>query len=119
MRLPAVLCRIVVVAVVTLLLSSCAAKKSFTVKIVNHQVGFKTPAAWSQYSWRNSTAIELTRSRETSKGTVNEAHIVIFTERRRDQDEAVMRLSEIAAESKAQSTFLLINGWPALQRRQT
>jgi hypothetical protein len=119
MRLFAVLFRFVVVGVVTLLLSSCAAKKAYTVKLVNVQVGLKTSARWSEYSWRGSTAIELTRSRETPKGKRNEAHVVIFTERRRDQDEAVMRLGEIAAESKVRSTFLLIDGWPALQRRQT
>ena len=119
MRPNAVLFRIVVVAVGALLLSSCAAKRVHTVEMLNNQVALKMPTGWSQYAWRGSTAVELTRSRGTPKGTVSEAHIVIFTERRRDQDEAVVRLGEIAAESKVQSTFLLIDGWPALQRRQT
>ena|SRR5450631_3670611 len=116
MRVSTVLFGIVTVAV---LVSSCRAQGIRTVKMVNDQVALKTPKGWSQYAWRGSTAVELTRSHKTAKGTVGDAHIVVFTERRRDHDEAVARLGEIAAESKVPSTFLLIDGWPALQRSQT
>jgi len=45
------------------------------------------------------------------------AQIFVTTETRRDHAEAVRRLKEIEAESTTPVTFLVINGWPALQRR--
>ncbi len=103
------------IVTVTVLVSSCIAQGTRTVRMVGDQVALKTPKGWSQYAWRGSTAVELTRSHKTAKGTVSDAHIVVFTEKRRDHDEALVRLDEIAAESKVSSTFLLIDGWPALQ----
>jgi hypothetical protein len=116
MRVNAVLFGIVTVA---FLANSCLAQEAHTVKMVGDQVALKTPKGWSQYAWRGATAVELTRSHKTAKGTVSDAHIVVFTEKRRDHDEAVARLGEIAAESKTPSKFFLIDGWPALQRSQT
>jgi hypothetical protein len=107
------------VAFGVLLLSSCTHKKAYTVKLVNNQVAMKTPAAYSQYAWHGSSSVELTRARVTPKGTTSEAHIVVFTEKRRDYKDAVERLGDIASETKVRPTFLLIDGWPALQRRQT
>src|SRR6266576_2307369 len=119
MKRSAVFPRIVAVVLATLFLSSCLTKKAYTVKMINNQVAFKAPMAWSQHSWPGSSAVELSRSRKTTMGTVNDAHMVVFTEKRRGSDEAVVRLREIASESKVPSTFLLIDGWPAMQRRQT
>jgi Abnormal spindle-like microcephaly-assoc'd, ASPM-SPD-2-Hydin len=45
------------------------------------------------------------------------AQIMISTEHRTDHAEAVHRLKEIEAEAGSPSTFLTIEGWPALQRR--
>ena len=102
-----------------LLLSSCAAKRIHTVRIANDQIALKVPAVWTYQTWRGSTAIELRRSRETPEIPVNGGHIMVFKEKRRSRDEAVMRLGEIAAESKVPPTFLLIDGWPAVERRET
>src|SRR5262245_55987145 len=46
-----------------------------------------------------------------------EAGLVITTERRRDHAEAVRRLAEIASEQAEPSTYLVIGGWPAIERR--
>lgn len=119
MRSSAVLFRILAVAVGALLLSSCAAKRIQTVRIANDQIALKVPAVWTYQTWRGSTALELRRSRETPEIPVNGGHIMVFREKRRSRDEAVMRLGEIAAESKVPPTFLLIDGWPALERRET
>ena len=119
MRSSTVFLRLAAVVLGTLLLSSCLAKKTYTVTMANNQVTLKAPTAWSQYAWPGSTVVELTRLRKPSTGALSDAHIIVFTEKRRDYEEAVVRLGDIAAESKATSTFLLIDGWPALQRRQT
>ncbi|MFL6292886.1 MAG: WD40/YVTN/BNR-like repeat-containing protein [Thermoanaerobaculia bacterium] len=47
----------------------------------------------------------------------SEAGMLITTERRRDHAEAVRRLAEIAAERPEEATPLVINGWPAIERR--
>jgi hypothetical protein len=46
------------------------------------------------------------------------ARIMITTEVRRSHAEALRRLREIAGEEPVPSTFLVIGGWPGLQRRQ-
>ena len=44
--------------------------------------------------------------------------VFVTTENRSSHAEAVQRLREIASESTATVTFLVIGGWPALQRRE-
>lgn len=47
----------------------------------------------------------------------SEAGMLITTEQRRDHAEAVRRLAEIASERPEEATPLVINGWPAIERR--
>ena len=47
----------------------------------------------------------------------SEAGMLITVEHRRDHAEAVRRLADIASEYRIRVTLLLIDGWPAIQRR--
>jgi len=100
-----------------LLASSCRGGK--TVKIANDAVRFKAPAAWTRTVMRGDTAVELTHSRQTSTGRILDAYMIVLTEKRLSHAEAVDRLLQIARETQAPATFVLIDGWPALEKRQT
>ena len=109
----------------SLLLSSCPLPVPLTplpvpltiVTVGSGQAKLATPAGWSQEPWPGTTtAIELVRSQQTATGVVHDGRIMVLTEQR-SHDEAVDRLGQISAEASG-AMFLLVDGWPALQRRQ-
>ena len=78
------------------------------------------PESWSlveagvrdQWQLRN-----VKESEKKSNAAIDAATILVTFENRLSHDDAVNRLGDIANEQKSQSRYLLINGWPALQRR--
>jgi hypothetical protein len=56
-------------------------------------------------------------SQKRSSAAIDAATILVTVENRLTHEDAVGRLTEIAAERKSPTRFLVINGWPALQRR--
>ncbi|HXI03836.1 MAG TPA: choice-of-anchor D domain-containing protein [Candidatus Saccharimonadales bacterium] len=79
------------------------------------------PAGWSVRRVGNIQQMLAATAADLASGKVDLeeiASVVIHTEQRADQAEALLRLRQIAAESDAPSQFLEIAGWPALQRQQ-
>ncbi len=72
------------------------------------------PTGWTVSAVKYRNALELVRPARQGPPL---ARMLITTEQRRNHEEARTRLKEIAREFPARPEFLLINGWPALQRR--
>lgn len=49
-------------------------------------------------------------------GAPNDAHVRLFTENRASHEEAVRRLADVARAAKVPSRYVVIDGWPALER---
>jgi hypothetical protein len=74
------------------------------------------PVTWTLGAqYRN--AYELLTRTERPEGVVIEARMLITTEQRQSHAEALRRLADIAKEIESPPSFLVIGGWPALQRR--
>jgi hypothetical protein len=73
------------------------------------------PEDWSEID-RTRNSVDLVKPGK-EKGAID-ARIQITTETRRDHAEGLRRLGEIAAEEKEIPQFVVIAGWPALQRRR-
>ena len=85
-------------------------------------IGFRVPLPdnWSVLDTQVRGAWELSNVPESQKSgdvVVTAARVVVSIENRLGHEDAVQRLREIAAERKSPSTFVVIGGWPALQRR--
>ncbi len=79
------------------------------------------PAGWTVRPLGNLQQMFAAPAEALDRGEVvleDVATVVVHTEQRADQAEALLRLKQIEAESNAPSTFLEIAGWPALQRQQ-
>src|SRR5262245_24637512 len=88
-----------------------------TLRIQSKGLTIRYPETWSAES-RLADSNELYNlPPDASKGG-GAARIKIFTEQRRDHQEALRRLKEIRAEYDSPVNFLDIGGWPAMQRRQ-
>jgi hypothetical protein len=97
--------------------SSAQPLKRRTFSIGDGKAKVNAPAEWSQVSWPGTTMTELVRTEVTPAGAVRDARIMVSIEQRLSHTEALDRLAQIAAERPG-AKFLLIGGWPALQRRQ-
>src|SRR5215469_13860865 len=54
-----------------------------------------------------------------SGGKIADASMSIHVEKRRNHEEAVHRLAEMEVEHEGEITYILIGGWPALERKAT
>jgi hypothetical protein len=72
------------------------------------------PPGWTVSPIKYRNAVELIRP---DRGRPPLARMLITTEQRRNHEEARKRLTEIAKEVPARPNWVVINGWPALQRR--
>lgn len=82
-------------------------------------VELRQPAGWAQVAsgYRN---VPVRLEKSASPGKEGVGRILVFTERRRNSQDAVDRLGQIADEyPDAQSRYLSVAGWPGLQRRTT
>ncbi len=80
------------------------------------------PAGWTIRQVGNLQQMFAAPAEALDRGEVvleDIATVVIHTEQRTDQAEALLRLKQIEAESEVPSRFLEIGGWPALHRQQT
>jgi hypothetical protein len=77
------------------------------------------PERWAPANHqRVGGALELVTPQQTPENQpAPQARLVVTTEHRRNHEEALRRLKEIAGEVKEAPTFLAIGGWPALQRQ--
>ena len=84
---------------------------------ISSKVSIALPENWarSETKYRNAMEIE-TPAPQAQKGQGAHARTLITTEQRRSHEEAVQRLSEIAAEINTPVEFVEIGGWPALER---
>lgn len=112
----------VVIAIVLLLGLVPADGAQLTERIQIHQeFSVAPPADWSVRQIANTQQIFAAPAEAIDRGEVvleDIARVVIHTERRTDRAEALLRLKQIEAESDTPSSFVLIAGWPALQRVQ-
>ena len=97
--------------------SSAQPVKRRTFSVGEGKAKVYAPAKWSQVAWPGTTTTELIRTEETPRGTMRDARILVTIEQRISHAEALDRLVQISAEAPG-ARFLLIDGWPALQRRQ-
>ncbi len=87
---------------------------------VNEEITLAIPEGWSQLENGYKNMVELVAvPGEKQQGTdgVFPARLRVFLEPRLDHQEAVGRLAEIAVEWEGERRFLVIGGWPALERR--
>src|SRR5262245_37880584 len=98
----------------TVLSASCSLNASAGKVTIDGDRGTITaPKPWSRVPWPGTTVVELRRQVPT--GDRHEGRIMVFIERRLSHDEALYRLRQVDAEAPG-ATFLLVDGWPALQR---
>src|SRR5437870_2922661 len=76
-------------------------------------VSLTLPQGWSSLTPPGARAVEVSKS-WTVAGEAIRGHVVVATEQRLSHDEAVQRLTEIAAEMAAPPRYAVIGGWPAL-----
>ncbi len=89
-----------------------------TLNINNLGITVGYPSGWSVVPKRYANMDELINVPANQQSIVGEtARIKIRTQARTDHNEAVSELREIAAEVRSPSTFLVIDSWPGLQRR--
>jgi len=87
---------------------------------VSKDVVLTIPPNWSQSAARYRNATQLISPRvEEQRGRGPDAVMTITSERRRNHEEAVQRLAEIAVEFPGAVEFIEIGGWPAVQRQYT
>src|SRR4051812_8776242 len=103
-----------------LLLQSCPrpASAPTTFAVGSGDVTVDALANWSQIPWPGSMTTELVRAEDTPAGVINDARMMVTIEKRLGHAEGLDRLGQIAAEAPG-ATFLLIDGWPAVERRET
>ena len=75
------------------------------------------PKTWAPSAVRYRNAFELVSRPAARNDQVPHARILITTEEWPNHEEALKRLAEIDAEADTRSAFLVIGGWPGLQRR--
>ncbi|HKQ73231.1 MAG TPA: choice-of-anchor D domain-containing protein [Blastocatellia bacterium] len=88
-----------------------------SLRIQSKGLTIRYPDTWSAES-RFANSNELYNLPADASKVGGAARIKIFTEQRRNHQEALRRLKEIRAEYDSPVNFLEIGGWPALQRRQ-
>ncbi len=71
---------------------------------------------WTRPAQRYANQPEL-QLQAAAAGGPPRARLVVQTERRLDHEDALRRLSEIAAERRGAVSVLAIDGWPAVRRR--
>ncbi|MBI4518128.1 MAG: hypothetical protein HY699_20185 [Deltaproteobacteria bacterium] len=81
---------------------------------ITEGIAIRRPPRWQPAAVRYSNATEIVVL-EPVKGTT--ARTLMTTETRRDHDEAVRRLAEIASERPERGRFIEVCGWPAFERR--
>jgi len=87
---------------------------------VSKDVVLSIPPNWSQSAAKYRNAVQLVSVGPEEQGRrAADAVMTITTERRRNHEEAVQRLAEIAIEIPGPVEFIEIGGWPALQRQYT
>ena len=91
--------------------------RALTQKLEAPEWGFELlyPEGW-QASRPFANALRLTAP--TPAGVRVKGRIVVTTEKRLGPEDAVERLGQVATEWPNRPSFLVIDGWPALQRRQ-
>lgn len=87
---------------------------------VSKDVVVAVPPNWSrsEVKYRNAVQLVYPRVEGQTRGGVD-AVMTITSEPRRNHEEAVQRLAEIAVEIEPPVEFIEIGGWPALQRQYT
>lgn len=83
-------------------------------------VVLSVPDGWSRLDNGFANMVELVSvpaDRQKETNGVFPARLRAFVENRRDFDEAVRRLAEIATEWEGKRDYFLLSGWPALERR--
>ena len=83
---------------------------------ITETIGLPYPGDWTEID-RTPNSIDLMKPSAKQKGAVD-ARIHVTTEIRQDHAEALRRLGEIAVEEKESPQFVVIAGWPALERRR-
>ena len=87
---------------------------------VSKDVVLTIPPNWSQSAARYRNAVQLVSLGVEEQGKrPADAVMTITSERRRNHEEAVQRLAEIAIEIPGSVEFIEIGGWPAMQRQYT
>lgn len=104
------------VSLVVVGLASVAAQQRENVLRVTETISLPYPADWMEVD-RIRNSVDLVKPSPKQKGALD-ARIQITTEARRDHAEAVRRLGEIAVEESDTPQFVVIAGWPALERRR-
>ena len=86
---------------------------------VSRDLTVTIPQNWvrSEAKFRNAVQLIVPSPEPQKKGP--QALTTITTEHRRNHEEAVQRLGEIAVEIQAPPEFIEIGGWPAVQRQYT
>jgi hypothetical protein len=79
---------------------------------------FQMPDGWKVVKGAFRNATELIKTAKEKKSLVRIAHLLVTTEVRRSHEEALQRLREISAESKAQARAVSVGGWPGIQRTE-
>src|SRR5262249_7640359 len=88
---------------------------------VDQKLTVAYPAGWTARQVGNLYRLFAASAEELDKGHIvleDVASVVIHTEQRANRDDALLRLKQIEAESETPSRFVVIAGWPALQRQQ-
>src|SRR5919201_5411276 len=87
---------------------------------VSKDVLLTIPPKWSRSAAKYRNALQLVSPPvEAQKEKGVQAVMTITSEHRRNHEEAVQRLAEIAVEIHTSVEFIEIGGWPALQRQYT
>jgi hypothetical protein len=89
-----------------------------TPAVVSPGVSFSAPDGWVARKGAFRNALQWVKTSADKQRPATLANLIVTTEARRSHVEAVERLREIAAESKARARFVVIGGWPALVRRE-
>lgn len=117
----AIACTVALIAVLFAAGSALAQGVQSVQEIRNYGITFVRPSGWESVPSQFSNVTELRRDLPQALGPggiPTEARLLITVDLGRSRPEVVNRLQEIALESEAETTFLDIGGWPALQRRQ-
>lgn len=116
-RFGTLVCALAVVIVEAAVCFAAAAQQRQAPLEVARNLHITVPQGWSQSEHKYRNAIELVSPPSAEQGNRGfQARTVITVEDRRNHEEAVQRLSEIAAEVHADVQFVEISGWPALER---
>jgi hypothetical protein len=106
------------VAVLSTVLLGQTAGLAQTAVPMAKDVTFKAPIGWRVVEGAFRNATELIKTAGDQKSPARIAHLLVTTEVRRNHAEALQRLQDISAESKARARVFTVGGWPAIQRQE-